>query len=76
MDIHQLYASRIEYIPDSNLMYLDKTGANFHQTRNQDINIKDYNLSNIRRNINIIVTITNPEVVVMKSKMELWMWKL
>ena len=56
LDIRQTYARDVQFIPNENLVFLDETGLNLHQTRNYGYspkNVKAYKVVRGSRGKNI-----------------------
>ncbi|KAF7687088.1 hypothetical protein CDIK_3074 [Cucumispora dikerogammari] len=73
IEARQIYARLIEQVSVNNLVFLDETGVNLHQTRNYSyspINSKCYKLARADRetNISCLVTVKNLGVISYKIK--------
>ena len=73
MDVRQIYAREVQFISNSNLIFLDKTGCNLHQSRNYGYspkNSKSFKIvkGNRGKNISCMVTIKNSGIVCFEIK--------
>lgn len=68
IETRQTYAREIQFVSDSNLVFLDETGANMHHSRNYGYsakNVKAYKVVKSNRGVNIscMVAISNTGII-------------